>query len=518
MSRPVIPAPQARSLAGAPPPTPATKAPALGNFLRKAAFSSSLAPSPPTRTSLVPPVRGEIHAPARTKPLKVSIHVPVCSEPPQIVCETLDVLSRLDYPDFEVLVIDNNTDDPALWEPVAKHCAKLGSRFRFFHLGSWPGFRAGALNFALGETAANATIIGVISSGDIVSPDWLRSMVPAFADPKLGFAQSPQECRESEETLFKRLMFWEYTESSHLGMISRDGHDPIIAHAAMILVRTTAIHAAGGWAEWCPVEEAELGLRLMCLGWRGISARKSFGKGAMPDDFASWRRQHFCKAYGAIRIGEVHWRALLSPFSRELSLSQRWRFLIGGLAGLGEGLCLLLLLTALAWSVALILSPGHVAFPILLFLPASVALAIFRQAEPFLPHHRPISRSLRAEMGGAIARLARSHITGKATLWGLTAQPVPFFRMLRTGDAPWFAQGLAAAREESCLLLLAWAAVIGVAAVHGLAGGKVKLWCLTLLIQSLPYLAAVSLSLLAALPAPCGRTHAKTEKKVRNRR
>ena len=75
-------------------------------------------------------------SPAPHAPLpKVSIHLPICNEPPQMVRQTLDALAGLDYPDFEVLVIDNNTSDPALWEPVAEHCARLGARFRFFHLG-----------------------------------------------------------------------------------------------------------------------------------------------------------------------------------------------------------------------------------------------------------------------------------------------------------------------------------------------------------------------------------------------
>ncbi|WP_241150648.1 glycosyltransferase, partial [Pseudomonas viridiflava] len=43
---------------------------------------------------------------------KVSLHVPCYNEPSDMVILTLDALQRLDYPDFEVLVIDNNTQDP----------------------------------------------------------------------------------------------------------------------------------------------------------------------------------------------------------------------------------------------------------------------------------------------------------------------------------------------------------------------------------------------------------------------
>lgn len=73
----------------------------------------------------------------------VSVHVPCRSEPPQIVIGTLERLARLDYPNFEVLVIDNNTADPALWQPVAAHCQRLGRRFRFFTSRGSPAPRPG---------------------------------------------------------------------------------------------------------------------------------------------------------------------------------------------------------------------------------------------------------------------------------------------------------------------------------------------------------------------------------------
>ena len=49
---------------------------------------------------------------------RVSVHLPCHAEPGQIVIGTLDCLARLNYPDFEVLVIDNNTADPGFWLPV----------------------------------------------------------------------------------------------------------------------------------------------------------------------------------------------------------------------------------------------------------------------------------------------------------------------------------------------------------------------------------------------------------------
>src|SRR5690606_30431674 len=87
---------------------------------------------------------------------EVSIHVPIHNEPTEMVKETLTALSKLDYENFEVLILDNNTTDPLVWEPVRDYCAQLGPQFRFFHLENWPGFKAGALNFGLEKTAEDA--------------------------------------------------------------------------------------------------------------------------------------------------------------------------------------------------------------------------------------------------------------------------------------------------------------------------------------------------------------------------
>jgi cellulose synthase/poly-beta-1,6-N-acetylglucosamine synthase-like glycosyltransferase len=103
-----------------------------------------------------------------------------------------------------VLVIDNNTVGEDVWRPMETHCAALGGRFRFFHLPQWPGYKAGALNFALGRTSPEAEIIGVIDSDYQVSPDWLRSLVPYFRQEKVGFVQAPMTTENGKGTSSRR--------------------------------------------------------------------------------------------------------------------------------------------------------------------------------------------------------------------------------------------------------------------------------------------------------------------------
>jgi hypothetical protein len=76
----------------------------------------------------------------------VSLHVPAHNEPPDMVIETLRSLLNLDYPSYEVILIDDNTDDERLWRPVESWCARHGVTFA--HLDDWPGYKSGALNYA----------------------------------------------------------------------------------------------------------------------------------------------------------------------------------------------------------------------------------------------------------------------------------------------------------------------------------------------------------------------------------
>src|ERR1700730_16426946 len=137
---------------------------------------------------------------------KVSIHVPAYREPPDMLKTTLDAFARLDYPNFECVVVINNTPDPAFWRPIEDHCRALGERFKFINEDNVAGYKAGALRLALAHTAADAEIIAVIDADYVVRPDWLKDLVPAFADPKVGMIQAPQDHRDGERTVMHYAM------------------------------------------------------------------------------------------------------------------------------------------------------------------------------------------------------------------------------------------------------------------------------------------------------------------------
>ncbi|CAK0764908.1 Cellulose synthase/poly-beta-1,6-N-acetylglucosamine synthase-like glycosyltransferase/exo-beta-1,3-glucanase (GH17 family) [uncultured Gammaproteobacteria bacterium] len=428
-------------------------------------------------------------------PLKVSIHLPCYNEPPQMVIQTLDALSRLDYPDFEVLVIDNNTDDEAVWRPLEAHCARLGERFRFFHLPKWPGYKAGALNFALDHTNPAAQVIAVIDSDYQVTPDWLRSMVPFFDRPQVGFVQSPQDYRNWQGESFKTMIHWEYAGFFHIGMVQRNEYNAIIQHGTMTLIRRSALEKVGRWAEWCITEDAELGLRLLESGYESVYIAKSFGQGLVPDRFLDYKTQRFRWAYGAVQILKHHWRELL-PGAARLTAGQKYHFVTGWLPWFADAAHMVFGIAGILWSLALLLLPKYFEFPPNVFMVPTLSVFLFKIAACFWLYEVRVKCGFWNKLGAAVAGMALTHTVGRAVWQGLFTSGRPFVRTPKCEHQPAMLQSLIMAAEEVVLLIGLSGAALAIVLVFGHENRDAFLWSGLLGVQSLPYLAALVTSMI----------------------
>ncbi|MPR03105.1 glycosyltransferase [Pseudomonas sp. MAFF 212408] len=442
------------------------------------------------------PVEGDSHY----RP-KVSIHVPCYNEPPEMVKQTLDALAALDYPDFEVLIIDNNTKDPAVWEPVRDYCETLGPRFKFFHVAPLAGFKGGALNYLIPHTAKDAEVIAVIDSDYCVSPNWLKHMVPHFADPKIAVVQSPQDYRDQNESTFKKLCYAEYKGFFHIGMVTRNDRDAIIQHGTMTMTRRSVLEELG-WADWCICEDAELGLRVFEKGLSAAYYHDSYGKGLMPDTFIDFKKQRFRWAYGAIQIIKRHTASLLRGKGTELTRGQRYHFLAGWLPWVADGMNIFFTVGALLWSAAMIIVPTRVDPPLLIFAIPPLALFVFKVGKIIFLYRRAMGVNLKDAFCAALAGLALSHTIAKAVLYGFFTTSIPFFRTPKNADNHGFWVAISEAREEMFIMLLLWGAALGIYLVQGLPSNDMRFWVVMLLVQSLPYVAALIMAFLSSLPKP----------------
>jgi cellulose synthase/poly-beta-1,6-N-acetylglucosamine synthase-like glycosyltransferase len=356
--------------------------------------------------------------------------------PPEQVRRTLDSLAALDYPALEVLVVDTHTTEPALWEAAAEHCARLGPQFRFFHLGCWPGGRAGALNFALQEAAPDAALVGVLSAGQVVRATWLRRMVPLFRQPGLGMAQGALAPLDAAET----------PSPAPCSLLPLDG---------LPLFRAEALRHAGGWdvESLCP--EATLGLTLMRHGWDSAFEAEPMGREepeVAREDWPSRRHRRVAGVMAALRqqAGSVIFRR-----DRSLTAVQRGHLLSLAAPAMLDALALAGVLTSLA-CVLLALWGDGLTMPALPLLPILLGLTLV----PLL-------------YGAADG------------IWG-------------SGRAAW--QGLLGGRRdrvsgrgmETVLVCLLWAAALAVVLAKPWNAQESLAWAGLLLLQSLPGLAALA--------------------------
>ena len=424
---------------------------------------------------------------------KVSIHVPAYFEPPEMLKQTLDAVARLDYPNFECVVIINNTPDPAFWQPIQDHCRALGERFKFINAEKVEGFKAGALRIAMDRTAVDAEIIGVIDADYVVEPDWLKDLVPIFADPRVGLVQAPQDHRDGERSLMHYIMNGEYAGFFDIGMVQRNEANAIIVHGTMCLMRRAAMDMAGGWAGDTICEDTDLGLAIIEHGWLTHYTNHRYGHGLLPDTYEAFKKQRHRWAYGGFQIVKKHWRRFLPRASR-LSPDQRREFALGWLNWLGaESLGVLVAILNLIWVP--VVAFADIAIPDrILTLPIIAAFVVS------LVHFAVLYR-LRVPvkwgqmLGAMVAAMSVQWTVSRAVANGLITEHLAFARTSKGGLS-----------RMSIEFQAFWEAVIGVLLLIGSAVlvvtnsfkevREIYVFAAVLVLESLPFLSAVAIAIL----------------------
>ncbi|HKD89525.1 MAG TPA: glycosyltransferase family 2 protein, partial [Streptosporangiaceae bacterium] len=330
---------------------------------------------------------------------------------------------------------------------------------KFKHLENWPGYKSGALNYALREmTDPRAEIIGVIDSDYQLAPGFLRRCAALFADPWVGFTQAPQDYRGWQRARYYRRLYYSYSYFFAVSQPSRNERDGAIFAGTMGLIRRVALEQLGGWDEWCITEDAELSLRLARAGWSGLHVDESWGKGIMPLTFEALKGQRYRWCFGGIQILRMHWRSLLpgreTPANR-MSIGQRWSYLSGGLQWYGDLLGLLFLVFLLAGAANLATGGGELFRKLTAFLVATVpVLVLLGLVRAVALLRRGTGASWRDALGAFFIWQSTSVVVARASILALFARKAAFLRTPKTSEKQKWWEALRANWAESSLALL----------------------------------------------------------------
>ncbi|MFM9612173.1 glycosyltransferase [Streptomyces niveiscabiei] len=443
----------------------------------------------------------------------VSVQLPIHSEPPEVVIGTLDALSRLDYPDYEVLVIDNNTADESLWRPVEEHCARLGERFRFLHVEGITGAKAGALNWARPHISPRAEVVGVVDADYIVEPNWLADTVGYLEDPDTGFVQCPHAYRDYESSAFTRIANAEYAFFFAAHMVSLDENGAGLTVGTMSVIRLAALDKAGGWAEWCMTEDSELAIRVHASGYKSVYLKHPLGRGLVPETWNGYKKQRFRWTYGPVQEIRAHahlFRPRAGRTPSQLNAAQRIYHANHGLINALRGLRFAGLAVPPAMLLSMVAHGDVWPVPVTWYVPFLFVMA-GRRLLQWTVYRKVMGFTAREFAGAVVAQRALFYVIGKAALVSLLNRPTLWTRTDKFRHLQSRLQAFSSAGAETVLaaLFLGFA----VLAVTALPFGVVSVaLALTHLYQALSFSAAPALSYLAEreirkertpTPVPC---------------
>jgi cellulose synthase/poly-beta-1,6-N-acetylglucosamine synthase-like glycosyltransferase len=253
----------------------------------------------------------------------------------------------VDYPPhlLEIQVLDDSTDETVelTRELVAEYQAR-GVSIAHLHRQDRRGYKSGAL--ANGLRHARGELIAIFDADFVIPADFLRQIVPHFADPSVGIVQTRWSYLNETDSEMTRAM-----------ALALDGHFVVEQSARPWagwfsnfngtggMLRARAIADAGGWQDDTLTEDLDLSYRMQLAGWRVTYRRDVACPSEIPTDIHSLKTQQFRWTKG---VQETAQKILPSLWRSHRSLSIKFEGTLHLLGALAYPL-----LTALA-----LLSPG----------------------------------------------------------------------------------------------------------------------------------------------------------------
>ena len=247
----------------------------------------------------------------------VTVQLPIFNE--RFVIERLiDAAAALDYPPdrLSIQVLDDSTDETArLAQARVAYYREQGLNIVYLPRKDRSGFKAGAL--AHGLTTAPGDFIAVFDADFVPPRDFLRRVMPYFAEPKVGMVQAR----------------WGHLNAKHSSLtraqaLTLDGHfivEQTARSRAGLLMnfngsagvwRRECIQDAGGWQADTVAEDLDLSYRAQLAGWQLRYLPDVVAPAELPPLLMAFKRQQFRWAKGSIQcLRKLGGRLLASSLS-----------------------------------------------------------------------------------------------------------------------------------------------------------------------------------------------------------
>lgn len=193
----------------------------------------------------------------------VSIMIPAHNEE-YVISNTVENVLAIDYPNFEVIVIDDRSSDntASVIKDLESKYDKVKALIR--DKGAFPG-KSAVLNDAL--LLARGEAILVFDADATVESDFLNKLVPFLEPSDVGAVQARKIIRNKDYNFLTRCQNNEYTMDTNL-QVGRDAvKGAVELRGNGELIKRNAIDDIGGWNNYTITDDLDMSTRLHIKGW-----------------------------------------------------------------------------------------------------------------------------------------------------------------------------------------------------------------------------------------------------------
>jgi poly-beta-1,6-N-acetyl-D-glucosamine synthase len=256
----------------------------------------------------------------------VSVVVPAYNEG-MVIQPAIRSLLALDYPNFEVIVVDDGSTDDTYEKALA---VLQESRDVPARVVTKPhGGKAEALN--TGMTIARGEFILNMDGDTKLSPNTLRSCVRHFEDPRIGAVAGNVKVL-NRENIWSRIQALEYIEGLAMARKAQSFLRAVnIIPGPLGMFRKTVLQQAGGYDHDTFAEDCDLTLKLLMRGWHVAYEPDAIAWVETPSQLLNLLKQRYRWTRGILQATAKHRWALWHPRQAGVNFYILWYMLFEGI-------------------------------------------------------------------------------------------------------------------------------------------------------------------------------------------
>lgn len=225
----------------------------------------------------------------------------------KVINKTIATLLSSDYPDLDILVVDDGSKDDTAGVVMAAY----GADPRVTVIRKPNGGKASALN--LGIKQCRGEIIVALDADTVFAPDTVNKLVRHFADPAIGAVSGNVKVgnRNNPLTIWQAV---EYITSQNFDRRAFDLLNCItVVPGAVGAWRKDAVILAGLYSSQTLAEDTDLTFKIRKLGYRIVTDNAALAYTEAPDTLRDLAKQRFRWAFGTLQCLWKHRSALFNP-------------------------------------------------------------------------------------------------------------------------------------------------------------------------------------------------------------